>query len=165
LSLPTEDPALTGRCYRRLIAPLSGPIKDQDLVSWHLRLSEPARQVAEAFSLVAAAFSLIPIRLGLIVARRAKLVHAAEDVSVPEIILGLMKMMPGLRTIMPGLTKFMPGLGEVFGGVTACSMPTPGCLQTGLLRQKQIRPSVIRRTEMATPSCFHSGSLAAFVAS
>ena len=28
---PTKDPALTGRCYRRLIAPLSGPIKDQDL--------------------------------------------------------------------------------------------------------------------------------------
>src|SRR5271169_86421 len=26
-----EDPALIGRCYRRLIAPLSGPIKDQDL--------------------------------------------------------------------------------------------------------------------------------------
>ena len=28
----------------------------------------------------------------------------------------------------------------------ACSMPTPGCLQTGRLRQKQIRPSVTCRT-------------------
>jgi hypothetical protein len=29
--LPAKDPALIGRCDRRLIAPLSGPIKDQDL--------------------------------------------------------------------------------------------------------------------------------------
>jgi len=139
-------------------------------------------------------------------------VHAAEDVSVLEIILGVMKMMPGLRTLMPGLTKIMPGItkffpriAEVLGSVVttlaaitaativlavvivieqtthflsdessdgtsentsddtsdfskhsefsivardarACSMPTPGCLPTGPLRQKQIRPSVTCRT-------------------
>ena len=75
-------------------------------------------------------------RLALIAPRLAKLVQAAEDVSVREIIrgpttmiLGLRTIMPGLSKFMPGLTKFMPGLtkfmpriGEVLGGVTAATM-------------------------------------------
>ena len=32
-------------------------------------------------------------------------------------------------------------------GARACSMPTPGCPQTGLLRQKEIPPSVIKDTD------------------
>jgi hypothetical protein len=71
-------------------------------------------------------------RRGVIVPRLGKLVSAADEVSVREIIRGsitmilglrtimpgLTKFMPGLMTFMPGLTKFMPGIGKVFHGVT-----------------------------------------------
>jgi hypothetical protein len=70
-------------------------------------------------------------RRGVIVPRLGKLVSAADEVSVREIIRGpitmilglrtimpgLTKFMPGLMTFMPGLTKFMPGIGEVLHGV------------------------------------------------
>ena len=236
-SFPAKDPALIGRCYRQLIAPLSGPIKDQDLriVAPVLRLSvvlaatievaEALSQVAVAFSLVAEAFSLVApafsfmvTRLVIVTPRLAKLVQAAEEVAVREIIRspttmilglraimrGLTKFMIGLTKLMVGLMKFMPGIGEVLGGVTAAtmaataatialvfervtdfrtdhtsdgtsesksddtsdikthvtfsivardardgSMPTPGCLLTGRLSQKQIRASVIWRTSAA----------------
>jgi hypothetical protein len=152
---PAKDPALIGRCYRQLIAPLSGPIKDQDLriVAPVLRLSvvlaatievaEALSQVAVAFSLVAAAFSqILPTfsfmvtRLVIITPRLAKLVEAADEVAVREIIRspttmilglraimrGLTKFMTGLTKLMVGLMKFMPGIGEVLGGVTAATI-------------------------------------------
>jgi len=146
---------LIGRCYRQLIAPLSGPIKDQDLriVAPVLRLSvvlaarievaEALSLVAVAFSLVAAAFSQIVPTFSFMVTRRviitprfAKLVQAAEEVAVREIIRspttmilglraimrGLTKFMTGLTKLMVGLMKFMPGIGEVLGGVTAATI-------------------------------------------
>ena len=154
LSFPAKDPALIGRCYRQLIAPLSGPIKDQDLriVAPVLRLSVvlAATEVAEALSLVAVAFSLVAAafsqivpafsfmvtRRVIITPRLGKLVQAAEEVAVREIIRspttmilglraimrGLTKFMTGLTKLMVGLMKFMPGIGEVLGGVTAATI-------------------------------------------
>jgi hypothetical protein len=71
-----------------------------------LRLSGPEAfsHVAVAFSLSAAACSLMPTRVG-------KLLKAAAEVSVPEII-------PGLTTIMRCLTKFMIRPAEVMEGFT-----------------------------------------------
>jgi hypothetical protein len=103
---------LIGRCYRRLIAPLSGPIKDQDLriVASVLRLSGP-----EAFSHVAVAFSLSAAACSLMPSRFSKLRPAAADVSVPEII-------PGLTTIVRCLTKFTIRPAEVMEGFTEATM-------------------------------------------
>jgi hypothetical protein len=169
LSFPAKDPALIGRCYRQLIAPLSGPIKDQDLriVAPVLRLSvvlaatievaEALSQVAVAFSLVAAAFSQIApafsfmvTRLVIITPRLAKLVQAAEDVAVREIIRspttmilglraimrGLTKFMTGLTKLMVGLMKFMPGIGEVLGGVTAATMAATAATTIALVFER-----------------------------
>jgi len=70
-------------------------------------------------------------RLALIAPRLAKLVQAAEDVSVREIIRGPTTMILGLRTIMRGLTKFMPALtkfipsiGDVLGSITVATVAT-----------------------------------------
>jgi hypothetical protein len=98
LSFPAKDPALIGRCYRRLIAPLSGPIRDQDLrvVAQVLRLS-----VVLAAIEVAVAVSHVLIRLG-------QLLEAAEDVAAREILLGV--------------TEIFPRHAEVLGGGTSATM-------------------------------------------
>jgi hypothetical protein len=61
-------------------------------------------------------------RLGIIAPRLGKLVKAAREVEVREIICGPITMILGLRTIMRSLTKFVPGIGEVLGGVTVATM-------------------------------------------
>jgi hypothetical protein len=68
---PTEDPALTGRCYQRRMALLSGPIKDQDLrvVAPVLGLSVPAAP-----------------------ARLAQLLEAAVKVAAREILEGVLSI-------------------------------------------------------------------------
>ena len=98
LSFPAKDPALIGRCYRQLVAPLSGPIKDQDLrvVAQVLRLS-----VVLAAIEVAVAVSHVLIRLG-------QLLEAAEDVAAREILLGV--------------TEIFTRHAEVLGGGTSATM-------------------------------------------
>jgi hypothetical protein len=95
---PAKDPALIGRCYRQLVAPLSGPIKDQDLrvVAPVLRLS-----VVRAVIEVAVAVSHVLIRLG-------QLLEAAEDVAAREILLGV--------------TEIFTRHAEVLGGGTSATM-------------------------------------------
>jgi Na+/proline symporter len=85
---------LIGRCYRQLIAPLSGPIKDQDLrvVAPVLRLS-----VVTAVIEVAVAISHVLIRLG-------QLPHAAEEVSAREVLLGVTEIFPRHAEVLPGFT-------------------------------------------------------------
>ena len=94
LSFPAKDPALIGRCYRQLIAPLSGPIKDQDLrvVAPVLRLS-----VVTAVIEVAVAVSHVLIRLG-------QLPHAAEEVSARKVLLGVTEIFPRHAEVFPGFT-------------------------------------------------------------
>jgi hypothetical protein len=89
---------LIGRCYRQLVAPLSGPIKDQDLrvVAQVLRLS-----VVLAAIEVAVAVSHVLIRLG-------QLLEAAEDVAAREILLGV--------------TEIFTRHAEVLGGGTSATM-------------------------------------------
>jgi hypothetical protein len=102
--------------------------------------------VEAAFSLVSAACSLVVIRRAIIAPRLGKLVQAAEDVAVREIIRGPITMILGLRTIMRGLMKFMtgltkvmaglmmflPGIGEVLGGVTAATLALAALTATTL---------------------------------
>jgi len=85
---------LIGRCYRQLIAPLSGPIKDQDLrvVAPVLRLS-----VVTAVIEVAVAISHVLIRLG-------QLPHAAEEVSARKVLLGVTEIFPRHAEVFPGFT-------------------------------------------------------------
>jgi Na+/proline symporter len=85
---------LIGRCYRQLIAPLSGPIKDQDLrvVAPVLRLS-----VVTAVIEVAVAVSHVLIRLG-------QLPHAAEEVSARKVLLGVTEIFPRHAEVFPGFT-------------------------------------------------------------
>ena len=94
LSFPAKDPALIGRCYRRLFAPLSGPIRDQDLrvVAQVLRLSVvlAAIEVAVAVSHVLLRFGIFP--------------QAAGDVAA--------------REILPGVTEIFPRSAEVLGSFT-----------------------------------------------
>ena len=88
---------MIGRCYWRLIAPLSGPIKDQDLrvVAPVLRLSDPA-----AATEVAVAISHMLICLG-------QLLHAAEEVSAREILLGITEIFPRHAEVLGGGTATM----------------------------------------------------------
>ena len=69
LSFPAKDPGLIGRCYRQLLAPLSGPIKDQDL------------------RVVAAVLLRSVVRAP---ARLAQLLEAADKVATPEILHGVL---------------------------------------------------------------------------
>jgi hypothetical protein len=98
LSFPAKDPALIGRCYRRLIASLSGPIRDQDLrvVAQVLRLS-----VVLAAIEVAVAVSHVLLALG-------QFLEAAEDVAAREILLGV--------------TEIFTRHAEVLGGGTSATM-------------------------------------------
>jgi hypothetical protein len=95
LSFPAKDPALIGRCYRRLFAPLSGPIRDQDLrvVAQVLRLS-----VVLAAIEVAVAVSHVLIRLG-------QLLHAAEEVPAREILLSVTEIFPRHAEVLGGFTE------------------------------------------------------------
>jgi hypothetical protein len=95
LSFPAKDPALIGRCYRRLIAPLSGPIRDQDLrvVAQVLRLS-----VVLAAIEVAVAVSHVLIRLG-------QLLDAAEEVPAREILLSVTEIFPRHAEVLGGFTE------------------------------------------------------------
>jgi hypothetical protein len=92
LFFPAEDPALIGRCHRRLIAPLSGPIKDQDLrvVAPVLRLSD----VAVVVSHMLISFSQILFAAGVV----------------------------SFREIMRGAGKFFLRQSEVLGGAKATSV-------------------------------------------
>ena len=95
LSFPAKDPALIGRCYRRLIAPLSGPIKDQDLrvVAPVLRLS-----VVLAAIEVAVAISHVLLALG-------HFLQAAEDVAAREILLGVTEIFTRHAEVLGGFTE------------------------------------------------------------
>jgi len=95
LSFPAKDPALIGRCYRRLIAPLSGPIRDQDLrvVAQVLRLS-----VVLAAIEVAVAVSHVLLPLG-------PFLHAANDVAAREILLGVTEIFPRHAEVLGGFTE------------------------------------------------------------
>jgi hypothetical protein len=95
LFFPAEDPALIGRCYRGLIAPLSGPIKDQDLrvVAPVLRLS-----VVLAASEVAEAVSLVLPRVG-------QFLEAADDVSAREILRSVTVVFPRHAEVLGGFTE------------------------------------------------------------
>jgi hypothetical protein len=92
LFFPAEDPALIGRCYRRLIAPLSGPIKDQDLrvVAPVLRLSD----VAVVVSHMLISFSQILFAAGVV----------------------------SFREIIRGAGKFFLRQSEVLGGAKATTV-------------------------------------------
>jgi hypothetical protein len=92
LSLPAKDPALIGRCYRRLIAPLSGPIEDQDLrvVAPVLRLSD----VAVVVSHMLISFSQILFAAGVV----------------------------SFREIIRGAGKFFLRQSEVLGGAKATTV-------------------------------------------
>lgn len=95
LYFPAEDPVLIGRCYRRLIASLSGPIKRQDLrvVAPVLRLS-----VVIAATEVAVAVSHVLIGVG-------QLLHAAEEVSAREILLGVTEIFTRHAEVLGGFTE------------------------------------------------------------
>jgi hypothetical protein len=95
LYFPAEDPVLIGRCYRRLIAPLSGPIKRQDLrvVAPVLRLS-----VVIAATEVAVAVSHVLIALG-------HFLQAAEDVAAREILLGVTEIFTRHAEVLGGFTE------------------------------------------------------------
>jgi hypothetical protein len=84
LSFPAKDPALIGRCYRQLIAPLSGPIKDQDL-----------RVVAPV------------VRLSVVgaPARLAQFLEAADKVAAPEILHGVLGIFSRQGASCSGLTE------------------------------------------------------------
>ena len=91
LSFPAKDPALIGRCYRQLIAPLSGPSNDQDLrvVAPVLRLSDvAAAEVGVAIGHVLLAFGIV--------------LKAADNIAA--------------REILPGFTEVLPRHAEVLGG-------------------------------------------------
>ncbi len=99
-----------------------------------------------AFRQVLAACSLMTTRRVIIAPRLGKLVQAAEEVAVREIIRspitmrlglrtimrGLMKFMTGLTKVMAGLMMFMPGIGEVLGGVTAATLALAALTATTL---------------------------------
>ena len=88
LSFPAKDPALIGRCYRQLIAPLSGPIKDQDLrvVAPVLRLSVPGAP-----------------------ARLAQLLEAADKVAAREILHGVLSIFSRQGAGCTGVTEVGAG--------------------------------------------------------
>jgi hypothetical protein len=100
LSFPAKDPALIGRCYRQLIAPLSGPIKDQDLrvVAPVLRLS-----VVRAAIEVAVAVSHVLVRVG-------QFLHAADEISAREILLGVTEILPRHTEVLGGFTEVIMAL-------------------------------------------------------
>ncbi len=92
---PAKDPALIGRCYRQLVAPLSGPIKDQDLrvVAPVLRLS-----VVRAVIEVAVAVSHVLLRFGIFP-------QAASDVAAREILLGVTEIFPRSAEVLGGFAE------------------------------------------------------------
>lgn len=95
LFFPAKDPALIGRCYRRLKAPRSGPIKDQNLrVVVAGRLSD----IAAAFIEVAVAISHVLLRFGVFL-------QAAEDIAACKILLGITEVFPGHAEILSGFTQ------------------------------------------------------------
>jgi hypothetical protein len=100
LLFPAKDPALIGRCYRQLIAPLSGPIKDQDLrvVAPVLRLS-----VVRAAIEVAVAVSHVLVRVG-------QFLHAADEISAREILLGVTEILPRHTEVLGGFTEVIMAL-------------------------------------------------------
>jgi len=114
LSFPAKDPALIGRCYRRLIAPLSGPIRDQDLrvVAQVLRLS-----VVLAAIEVAVAVSHVLIRLG-------QFPHAAEEVPAREILLGVTEIFPCHAEVLGGFTEVIMAVVTMVAVVTVVTMVT-----------------------------------------
>jgi hypothetical protein len=94
LFFPAKDPALIGRCYRRLIAPLSGPTGDQDLrvVAPVLRLSDVAAvEVAVAVSHV-----LLPF---------GQLFQAADEITAREILLGVAEVFPRHAEVLGRFTE------------------------------------------------------------
>jgi hypothetical protein len=90
-SFPAKDPALIGRCYRQLIAPLSGPIEDQDLrvVAPVLRLSD----VAAAEVGVAISHVLLPF---------GRFLQAADEISAREILRGITEIFPRHAEVLGG---------------------------------------------------------------
>jgi len=114
LSFPAKDPALIGRCYRRLIAPLSGPIRDQDLrvVAQVLRLS-----VVLAAIEVAVAVSHVLIRLG-------QFPHAAEEVPAREILLGVTEIFPCHAEVLGGFTEVIMAVVAVVAMVAVVTVVT-----------------------------------------
>ena len=91
LFFPAEDPALIGRCYRRLVAPLSGPTGDQDLrvVAPVVRLSD----VAAAEVGIAVSHVLLPFGIFL---------HAADEIPAREILLGVTEIFPRHAEVLGG---------------------------------------------------------------
>ena len=100
LSFPAKDPALIGRCYRQLIAPLSGPIKDQDL-----RVVAPVLRpsVVRAAIEVAVAVSHVLVRVG-------QFLHAADEISAREILLGVTEILPRHTEVLGGFTEVIMAL-------------------------------------------------------
>jgi hypothetical protein len=110
LSFPAEDPALIGRCYRQLIAPLSGP-SDQDLrvVASMLRLSDA---VAVVVSHVLISFSHVPIAafavalreflrgVGKFLLRQSVVPGGAEATLVVAAMVAMMVMMAMVVMVM-----------------------------------------------------------------
>lgn len=90
LSFPAKDPALIGRCYRQLIAPLSGPIKDQDL-----RVVAPVLRLSDEVAVVVSHMLI----------SRGHILQAAEDISA--------------REILRGVAIILLRHGEVLGGTAA----------------------------------------------
>jgi hypothetical protein len=114
LSFPAKDPALIGRCYRRLIAPLSGPIRDQDLrvVAQVLRLS-----VVLAAIEVAVAVSHVLIRLG-------QLLHAAEEVAAREILLSVTEIFPRHAEVLGGFTEVIMAVAAMVAMMAVVAVAT-----------------------------------------
>jgi hypothetical protein len=83
---------LIGRCYRQLVAPLSGPIKDQDL-----RVVAPVLRLSDV---VAVAVSQVLIRL-------SQLPHAAGEVSAPEFPRGVTEIFSRHAEVLLGTAAAM----------------------------------------------------------
>jgi hypothetical protein len=91
LSFPAKDPALIGRCYRQLIAPLSGPSNDQDL-----------RVVAPVLRLSDVAAAEVGVAIGHVLLTFGIVLQAADNIAA--------------REILPGFTEVLPRHAEVLGG-------------------------------------------------
>jgi len=91
LSFPAKDPALIGRCYRQLLAPLSGPINDQDL-----RVVAPVPRLSDvAAAEVGVAISHVLLPFG-------RFLEAADEISAREILRGITEIFPRHAEVLGG---------------------------------------------------------------
>jgi hypothetical protein len=119
-----EDPALIGRCHRRLVAPLSGPIKDQDdlrVVAPMRRLSGPEAVTQVPFALMemrfprgvpgprSGAVSARPIRVGAskIALRLVELVFGGTDATMATMVVVVVVVLVTVAKVLATLASIV----------------------------------------------------------